>query len=99
MGNLTILEGVDDGDAPLTAEQAALNKMLVRGIVFSVVWLAGFGSAIALYQGLRARRIIRLNPLLRGSGRAWWCIIAGALGVGVLCTVIASGIYNALTQP
>ena len=82
----------------LTAEQGRLNRMLTRGVVYSVVWLAGFGSLYALYQGLMARRMIRLNPLLQGNGRAWWCIIAGGLGVTVLCTIVGAGIFNAITR-
>jgi hypothetical protein len=80
-------------------EQTKLNKILTRGIVFSIIWLAGFGSALALYQGLQARRIIELNPELQGTGRAWWCIIVGGLGVTALCAIIAVGAFNASAQP
>jgi hypothetical protein len=83
---------MDTGNASLSVEQARLNSMLTRGIVYSIVWLAGFGSSYALYQGMRARRMIKLNPRLQGNGRAWWCIIAGGLGVAVLCTIAGIGI-------
>jgi hypothetical protein len=88
---------MDTGNASLSVEQARLNSMLTRGIVYSIVWLAGFGSSYALYQGLRARRMIKLNPGLQGNGRAWWCIIAGGLGVAVLCTIAGIGIFNTMT--
>ena len=88
---------MDTGNASLSVEQARLNSMLTRGIVYSIVWLAGFGSSYALYQGLRARRMIKLNPSLQGNGRAWWCIIAGGLGVAVLCSIAGIGIFNAMT--
>ena len=90
---------MDTENASLTVEQTRLNRMLTRGVVFSVIWLAGFGSSYALYQGLLARRMIKLNPMLQGNGRAWWCILAGGLGVAVLCAVVGVGIFNAVTQP
>jgi hypothetical protein len=77
-------------------DQSKLNKILVRGLVFSIIWLAGFGSAIALYEGLKARRMIEANPLLRGKFRAWWCIIVGGCGVAALCAIVVMGIFNAL---
>ena len=90
---------MDAESASLTAEQARLNKMLTRGVVFSVIWLAGFGSCYALCQGLLARRMLRLNPMLQGNGLAWWCIIAGGLGAAILCVMVGIGIFNAMTQP
>ena len=90
---------MDSENAGLTVEQARLNSMLTRGIVYSIVWLACLGSSYALYQGLRARRMLKLNPMLQGNGRAWWCILAGGLGVAVLCAVVGVGIFNAMTQP
>ena len=81
----------------LAQRGGAGGERLRTGIVYSIVWLAGFGSSYALYQGLRARRMIKLNPGLEGNGRAWWCIIAGGLGVAVLCTIAGIGIFNAMT--
>ncbi len=86
-------------NASLTVEQTRLNKMLTRGVAFSVIWLAGFGSSYALYQGLMARRMIRMNPLLQGNGRAWWCIIVGGIGAAAPCAIVGVGIFNAMTQP
>jgi len=83
----------------LNAEQARLDSMLLRGIVFSVIWLAGFGSCYALYQGMRARRMLSDNPALEGHGRAIWCIVAGGLGALVLVTFLGIGLFNAVTRP
>lgn len=59
--------------------------MLSEGFIFSLVWLSGIGSLIALIIGLRALRIIRRsNGQLTGVNMAWWCIIAGAAGVIIL---------------
>jgi len=90
---------MDTEDASLASEQARLDRMLTRGFVYSIVWLAGLGSCYALFQGLRARRMIKLNPALRGNDRAWWCLIVGGVGVAVPCTIAAIAIFNAVTQP
>ena len=83
----------------MTEDQTKLDKMLGRGIALSIFWMAGFGSGIALYEGLNARRMIKANPLLKGIRRAWWCIIAGGAGFAVLVAVILIGIFNAIAQP
>lgn len=82
----------------LVRDQARLDRILTRGVVYSVIWLAGLGSCYALYQGIVARRMIKENPTLEGSGRAWWCIIAGGIGAAVLLLVAGIGIFNALTR-
>jgi len=79
-------------------EQIKLNTMLRWGVAFSIVWLAGLGSLIALSAGLRARRAIHANPNLHGIGRAWWCIIAGSVGVAILSIVIVIGVYNVFSN-
>jgi hypothetical protein len=80
-------------------EQAEVNKLLWRGKVYSIIWLAGFGSAVALHAGLKARRMIKSNPSLQGAKQAWSCIIAGGIGFAILCAAVAIGIFNALSQP
>ena len=63
-------------------QQVRVSRMLSDGFMFSIVWLWGIGSAIALVQGLRAMRIIRRSRgQLTGINMAWWCVITGALGV------------------
>jgi hypothetical protein len=65
--------------------QIKVSKLLSIGFVFSIVWLAGLGSLIALVIGLRARNLIRkAGGRIAGSGVAWWCIIAGGIGVVLL---------------
>lgn len=61
--------------------QIRISKMLSYGFVFSIVWLGGIGSVIAVVSGMRALRLIRSadnRPV--GEGMAWWCIVAGAVG-------------------
>jgi hypothetical protein len=67
---------------PQMALQARVSRMLGIGFAFSIVWLSGVGSLIALFIGLRARRIImRSEEEISGIRLAWWCIILGGLGV------------------
>jgi cytochrome c biogenesis protein CcdA len=67
---------------PQMALQARVSRMLGIGFAFSIVWLSGVGSLIALIIGLRARRIImQSEEELSGIRLAWWCIILGGLGI------------------
>ena len=72
-------------EASRLEQQVRVSRMLAYGFIFSLGWLAGVGSLIALIQGLRAMRIIRhSHGQLTGTNLAWWCIITGALGVIIL---------------
>ncbi len=65
--------------------QVKVSKMLALGFVFSIVWVGGLGSFVALILGLRARKIIRQSQgRITGGALAWWCIIVGALGILIL---------------
>jgi NADH:ubiquinone oxidoreductase subunit D len=67
---------------PQMALQARVSRMLGIGFAFSIVWLSGVGSLIALIIGLRARRIImQSEEEISGIRLAWWCIILGGLGI------------------
>jgi hypothetical protein len=72
-------------DAPRVGEpvtQVQVRMLLRSGVLFSVLWLAGIGSLIALWRGLEAKRLIeRADRPLEGMGAAWWCIIVGSLGI------------------
>jgi hypothetical protein len=60
--------------------QDQIDRSLKWGIVFSIFWLVGLGSLYAFIQGLRARNAIaRSEGNLIGTGKAWWCIIAGGV--------------------
>ena len=75
-------------------EQAQVNTLLRYGIVFSLVWLAGFGSAFALFAGYKARKEIKKsNRQLSGLGRAWWCLVVGGLGVLVWAPILIAGTF------
>ncbi len=80
-----------------TPDQEQLDRILSRGVLFSIVWILGFGSLYAFLCGLRARRMIQASGgALTGRGRAWWCLIVGALGMLVWFPIFAVGIINNL---
>lgn len=69
--------------------QIKVSKILSRGFIFSIVWLAGIGSLIAFISGLQAKKMInQSNGEIIGLKMAWWCIIAGAIGMIVLSYVV-----------
>ncbi len=62
--------------------QNQIDAMLRRGIIFSIFWLMGVGSLIAVIQAMKARKIIRQsNGEIRGSGKVMWCFIVGGAGL------------------
>lgn len=62
--------------------QIKVSKILSRGFVFSIVWLAGIGSLIAIISGIQALRLIKKSQKeIVGTKMAWWCIIVGSLGI------------------
>jgi hypothetical protein len=62
--------------------QMRVSRMLGFGFALSLAWMGGVASLIAFVIGLRARRLIReAGGRVVGMRMAWWCIIAGAVGV------------------
>ena len=62
--------------------QNRVDSMLRRGVTFSIMWLLGLGSALAIIQAIRARKIInQSNGEIVGMEKVWWCFIVGGLGV------------------
>ena len=62
--------------------QIKTSKVLSRGFIFSIVWLAGIDSLIALISGLQARKLINQSDSeISGIKMAWWCIIVGGIGM------------------
>jgi len=76
---------MDTEEKALLDEQIRLSRSLTTGFAFSIVWLAGVGSLIALAIGIKALvQISRSGKKLSGSGLAWWCVVVGGIGVVVL---------------
>ncbi len=77
--------------------QDQLDSLLMRGVLFSILWLMGFGSLYAFWCGIRARRMIRAsNGTLTGSGKTWWCLVVGGIGMAVWFPIIIVGVANNL---
>ncbi|MEP6574255.1 MAG: hypothetical protein ABJD11_16255 [Gemmatimonadota bacterium] len=77
------------------SQEAELTTALKRGLLFSILWLMGIGSAIAVYNGLKARRIVNASDGRRHGGfTMWWCLVVGALGILIWAPVVLVGIYN-----
>ena len=59
-----------------------VDELLKKGVWFSIFWLLGFGSFIAIKNGLKAKTIINnSNGEIEPDGRFWWCITVGGLGI------------------
>jgi hypothetical protein len=79
--------------------QREVNVLLKRGIIFSIVWLAGIGSLIAIMAGLKAKRLIAESKgAPRGMGGVWWCLVVGGVGVALWIPVVFIAIINNLTR-
>src|SRR5262245_62517114 len=79
--------------------QRRIDAVLRRGIVFSLVWLAGIGSLIAILSGLKAKRLMaRLGPEASGTGRVWWCLIVGGVGLLIWGPIIIMAVSNNLAR-
>jgi hypothetical protein len=79
--------------------QDKVDSMLHRGILFSILWLMGIGSAISIFQAIKAMKIIKQsNGTITGMGKVWWCFIAGGWGVMFWGFVMLKVIINSATD-
>lgn len=79
--------------------QKKVNSMLNRGIFFSIFWLLGVGSFIAIKEAIKARKlIIQSNGEIKGMGKVWWCFIVGGLGLSFWLFVFLRVIINRITE-
>jgi len=79
--------------------QQQVDSLLKRGVVLSILWLAGIGSLIALVSGLKAKRLIAQSEgTAIGTGRVWWCVVVGGLGVAIWLPIILISVINNLNK-
>ena len=75
---------------PKLALQVRVSKMLGLGFAFSLVPAGGVSSIIAVVIGIRARTLIkRAGGGVVGMRMAWWCIVVGALRLGLIIIFVA----------
>lgn len=80
--------------------QEHVDNLLKWGVVFSIVWLMGIGSFIALRNGIKARRvIIEHNGELEGMGKVRWCLVVGTLGLLLWVGLFLVGLIANLLEP
>jgi len=81
------------------SRQVKVSKMLGMAFVLSITGIFGIGSLIALILGWRALLIIQsANGRINGPLKAWWCILAGALGTLILPPLTILGILKQLND-
>lgn len=79
--------------------QENVDKMLHRGIFFSIFWLLGIGSLIAIKAAVKARRIIvQSDGEITGMGKVWWCLIVGGIGLSFWLFVFLKVIINQIVE-
>ncbi len=79
----------------ISNEKQAVDELLKKGVWFSIFWLLGFGSFIAVRNALKARTIINSsNGEIKPDGRVWWCFIVGGLGLSFWLFVLIMALLN-----
>jgi predicted nucleic acid-binding Zn ribbon protein len=79
----------------LDDRQQEVCSLLRRGVVFSIVWLMGFGSLYAAYCGFRAYRIIRSTEhKIYGIKRVVWCFVVGGIGLCFWLPVVGALLFD-----
>ena len=79
--------------------QEKVRSLVKWGVVFSILWLAGIGSLVAIVCGARARRFIKQSEgQIRGIGGAWWCLIVGSLGLAIWLPILVASAFNHLSN-
>lgn len=78
--------------------QSEVNAKLRRGIFYSIFWLMGVGSAIAVMEGFKAMKLIsQSGGKLEGMGKVWWCFIVGGAGLLFWLFVVVMVIISRIT--
>ena len=92
-----VSQSLDEDEADELAErQSYVNRLLSRGVIFSIFWVFGLGSFYSLYIAWKAHRLIRdSRGLLYGMGSVWFCYILGGIGASLFAGVLTAICINA----
>lgn len=77
---------LDLGDS----DEGRINRLAIWGVVFSLIWMGGIGSLIAIRNGMKIRRLARSNTDLKthAAFASAWCIVVGVLGILIWIPII-----------
>jgi hypothetical protein len=79
----------------LSDKKQIVDELLKKGVWFSIFWLMGFGSFVAVKNGWKARKIINeSNGEINSDGRVWWCFIVGGAGLSFWLFVLIMAFIN-----
>ena len=79
--------------------QEKVRRLLKWGVVFSILWLGGIGSLVAIICRAKARRLIKESGgQICGAGSAWWCLIVGSLGLVIWLPIVAASVFNRVSN-
>ncbi|WP_425615268.1 hypothetical protein NA78x_005183 [Anatilimnocola sp. NA78] len=79
----------------LESQQRYVNRLLNRGVIFSIIWVMGAGSFYSVYLAAKAHRLIReSNGEVRGMKRVWWCYAWGGLGIVLVSMILIMFLLN-----
>ena len=79
----------------MLTDQDRVDRLLRWGVIFSIVWLMGLGSAVAVVNGWRARSLIQASDgSIGGMGRVWWCLIVGGLGFLLWAPILVANVAH-----
>ena len=78
-----IVEAEMDGpDRAYFAVQKLVNRLVNKTIIFSIFWLGGIGSSIAIYYGLKALRLIKESEMeIKGKWAAIFGIVLSSIEI------------------
>ena len=79
----------------LADKKQVVDELLKKGVWFSIFWLLGLVSFIAVKNGLKARKIINnSNGEIKPDGRVLWCLFVVGLGLSFWLFVLVMAIIN-----
>ncbi len=74
------------------ASAREVRRLTKQATFFLIFWLFGIGSLVAIFNGLKARKLIRAsNDRIPGMVGAWVCISVGLLEIALALRFVFTG--------